>query len=288
MKHPKFVTKKAKEVTLVIIGSCILAISVGLFVLPNNILTGGVAGLVVIVKKFIPVNEELLVIAINVILFIIGWIFLGKKFFRKTVLSLVSYSIALLVVKEVFAVPKVNPILAAVYGGMLSGIGVAMVIKQGGSTGGMDIPPLIIQKYFDIDPSKGIMVTDALTVLAGFYAYGFESILIGLVSVFVSGVAINKILNAYKGVTGTQIQIISDKYKEINDAIMNELNRGTTIINGRGGYSNEEKHIILVVVSDNELNDVMDIINRYDSNAFTITSEAIDVHGEGFTYTVRI
>jgi len=288
MKHPKFISKRIKEWLLIIAGSCILAISVGLFVLPNNILTGGVAGIVVIIKKFFPVNEEYLVIVINVVLFIVGWIFLGKKFFRKTILSLVSYSIALLIVKEVFVAPQVNPILAAVYGGMLSGIGVAMVIKQGGSTGGMDIPPLILQKYFDVDPSKGIMVTDALTVLAGFYAYGFEAILLGLVSVFVSGTAINKILNAYKGITGTQIQIISDKYEDISNAIMTELERGTTIINGKGGYSNDEKHIILVVVSDNELDDVMNIINRYDKNAFTITSEAIDVNGEGFTYTVRI
>jgi len=288
MKESKINSKKIKEWLLVIAGSIILAISVGLFVLPNNILTGGVAGIVVIVKKFFPINEEYFVIFINVVLFIVGWIFLGKKFFRKTVLSLVTYSLALLIVKKVFAVPQVNPILAAVYGGMLSGIGVGMVIKQGGSTGGMDIPPLILQKFFNIDPSKGIMVTDALTVLAGFYAYGFESILLGLVSVFVSGVAINKILNAYKGVPGTQIQIISDKYEEINNAIMDEIGRGTTIINGQGGYSKEEKHIILLVVSDDQLDDVMNIIKRYDENAFTITSEAIDVHGEGFPYSVRI
>lgn len=288
MKLQNTLSKKIVEWLLVILGSCILALGVGVFILPNNILTGGVAGIVIIIKRFIDVDEEIMVIIINIILFIIGWIFLGQKFFKKTILSLIAYSLALLMVKEFVVVPVVDPILAAVYGGLLLGIGVALVVKQGGSTGGMDIPPLILHKYAKVDPSKGIMVTDTLTVLAGWYAYGFETILIGLVSVFVSSFAIGRILNAYNGVRGMQLQIISDKYEDINNAINSELERGTTLIHGRGGYSKEDKNIILLVVSNDELDEVLDIVERYDKNAFTIISEAIDVHGEGFTYTARI
>ena len=276
-----------KEIVLLLVGNIILACGVAFFILPGDILTGGLAGIAILLEPFVPLDNGTIVMIFSIVLLLIGGLFLGKKFFLTTVVSSIFYPILLMILEKFFLAPDLNPLLAAIYGGLLSGVGVGLVIKQGASTGGMDIPPLIIHKYFGLEVSKGVMFFDAMTVIFGLLIYGFESVLTGLISVYFSAFAISKTLT-YGGSKAKSIQIISDYYKEISDRIHLVLDRGTTIVPSMGGYTNKERMMVLVVVSEKEYSQVLEIINEYDKEAFVIVTDATDVHGEGFSEIVRI
>ncbi len=279
--------KIIKETFIVLIGNFILAVAVGLFLLPNDILTGGIAGVAVLMSPFISIDTSVIVMFLSVGLLLVGWIFLGTKFMLTTCLSSIIYPFFLMIIERVIVPSNIDPLLASVYGGLLGGAGVGMVIKMGSSTGGMDIPPIIINKYTGFDLSKAVMIFDALTVGFGLMIYGLEQVLIGLISVYLTAFAISKILT-YGGVRAKRVEIISDSFVLINERINHELERGTTIINSKGGYTNELKNVILVVVSEKEYQHLINIINEIDKEAFIIVSDATDVHGEGFSEIVRI
>lgn len=278
-----------KNILYTLIGCFILALGVGLFILPNNIITGGVAGITVLLKAFYPsLNETYVVAGINIFLFILGFVVLGKKFATVTFLSSFAYPFFLWLI-DMFIEPIITePIIATIYGGLLIGIGVGLVARTGGSTGGMDIPPLILSKFTGIDPSKTITVFDAIIVILGIWIYGIEAVLIGLFSIFFEGFGIDKAMNINSGYKAKEIRIISEKYLEISKEILEILERGTTIINAKGGYSDEDRPMLLVVCSNKEYDQIIDIIHKYDEKAFVIVTETKDVHGEGFTFTPRI
>lgn len=283
--------KNLKKVFFIEIGTILFAIAVGLFLLPGNILTGGVAGIVSLIKPYYPfcnISEDILTIIISTSLFIVGAIFLDKTFTYQTLIHSVSYPFVLLLVTRYLPEYEIDPILAAIYGGVIGGAGIGIIFRQGGSTGGMDVIPLIIEKHFKLEASKGIMILDAITVIAGLFIYGINSVLIGLISVFFTSFTMERVINLYNGVEARRVEIISDKYVEINNDIQNLVERGTTIIDGKGGYTNNDKKILLVVVSSDELEKLIKIVNNHDSNAFVIISEVKDVHGEGFTIEPRL
>ena len=283
--------KNLKKVFFIEIGTILFAIAVGLFLLPGNILTGGVAGIVSLIKPYYPfcnISEDILTIIISTSLFIVGAIFLDKTFTYQTLIHSVSYPFVLLLVTRYLPEYEIDPILAAIYGGVIGGAGIGIIFRQGGSTGGMDVIPLIIEKHFKLEASKGIMILDAITVIAGLFIYGINSVLIGLISVFFTSFTMERVINLYNGVEARRVEIISDKYVEINNDIQNLVERGTTIIDGKGGYTNNDKKILLVVVSSDELEKLIKIVNNHDSSAFVVISEVKDVHGEGFTYEPRL
>lgn len=275
------------EVLGIIAGNILLALAVGLFILPNNVLSGGVAGISLILAPFIPLEESVMVLFINVGLLLLGWLALGTKFMVNSCVSSILYPVLLMIIQHFIEPPTVDPLLAAVFGGILSGFGVGLVVRQGASTGGMDIPPLIINKYFHYDVSKAVMITDAITVLGGLYVYGFEEVLIGLVSVFLTGIGLKQALS-YGESSAKYLQIISREYQMISSEIQDTLQRGTTLIDAQGGYTHEKKKLLLVACSDKEYQKVLDIVNKIDPSAFVIVTQASDVHGEGFSDIVRI
>ena len=224
---------------------------------------------------------------LSLVLLVVGWAFLGTKFMLTTIISSFVYPSLLMLVQEFLEAPNVDPLLASLYGGLLGGVGVGLVIKMGSSTGGMDIPPLIIHRLTGFDVSKAVMIIDALTVGFGLWIYGIEDVLVGLISVYTTSLAISKVLT-FGGTRAKSVQIISDNYSDINKDINTILERGTTIIDSKGGYTDEPRKMILVVVSDKEYQKLIDIIDRHDKEAFVIVSDTTDVHGEGFSEIVRI
>ncbi|MFI3284636.1 MAG: YitT family protein, partial [Erysipelotrichaceae bacterium] len=177
--------------------------------------------------------------------------------------------------------------LAAIYGGVISGVGIAIVLRTGASTGGMDIPPLIIHKFTGIEIGSLVMIVDTITVLCGLYVYGLEAVLVGLISVYTCSIAITKTM-AFPGSSAKSVQIISDYWEAINQKINHEMDRGTTLLAAQGGYTGDKKKVILVVLNNNEYSKLLSIIDEIDSNAFMIVSETTEVHGEGFTIEARI
>ena len=288
MKPKKSLLKRVQNVALILIGTFFLCISVQMFILPFDILSGGVAGIAVALEPFFHIEKTLAVNLITVGLLLIGTAVLGREFFLSTCLSSVFYLIFNSLLAGRVTIPRVEPVLASFYSGLLGGFGVGLVMRAGASTGGMDVPPLVIHKFTGIPVSTLVLITDGLTVLLGYFAYGIEAVLIGLISVFSTGYIIRRVLSMGEGSTAKSVQIISDSWQKIADEIQTNLNRGVTILEGTGGWSKEHKQVLLCVVSARQYSALLEIINECDEKAFVITTDATDMHGEGFTYGFRI
>ena len=204
----KTLKQKGKDIVWVVAGNAVLALAVSMFILPYDILSGGVAGIAVALQPLIPLPVTLMVNILVVGLFVIGACFLGKEFAMKTILSSLIYPVFLTFFSGRVPVLDLDPILASLYGGLLGGMGVGMALRTGASTGGMDIPPLIVHKLTHIEIAKLVLITDALTVLLGAFTYGLEAVLVGFVSVWASSVAIDKVL-MFGGQQAKAIQIIN-------------------------------------------------------------------------------
>ena len=279
---------RLRQVLLIELGTFLFAFSIGVFILPGKVLTGGVAGISTLLISFVPISEDYLVIILNTALFLLGSIFLGKKFFFNTLIYSVSYPFALLFVTRHIPPIEIDPLLGAIYGGFIGGIAIGIMFRNGGSSGGMDAIALIVEKYFKIKVTYTIMFNDALTVLAGLFIYGLNNVLIGLISVYLTTFAMERTINIYRGIEAQKFEIISNKYQELNKAIQEKLDRGTTLLNAQGGYKNHDRKVLMVVVKNEQFDDVKQIIDEIDPNAFVIISEIKDVNGEGFTYEPRL
>lgn len=273
--------EKLIEALLLIAGNAILAFSVSFFIIPNNILSGGVAGVAIAINPFIDIEVTTLMNIIIGVTFVMGYVFLGKKFALKTVASSILYPIFIELFTRMDYISTVDPILASIFGGALSGFALALTFKTGASTGGMDIPPLILEKLTRIKVSVWIMVVDAITVLLGLMNFSLNDVLIGLVSVYAATTILDKI-SVIGGQQARQVTIISEFYEEILKHLHFEISRGSTLLQARGGYTLREKEIILTVISRSEYYDLERTVLDIDPEAFLIVSNVTEVHGLGF------
>lgn len=273
-----------KDIGMIICGNVILAIGISFFILPLNILSGGVAGVSVALEPFLHIPAKMMIPILTYTLFIIGAFTLGKKFALNTVISSILYPILVNFFTSTFPIQiTTNPMLSSIYAGIFLGAGVGLVYRAGASTGGMDIPPLIINKYFHIPLPTLVLIIDGLTVCLGIAGYGLEAAMIGLLSVFVCSTVINKVLT-FGGHAAKNVMIISKKYKEIEHSIYKDVNRGATIISAVGGYTKEERPMIMVVVTKKQLPLLQKHILQIDPEAFVIVTDTKEVQGLGFTY----
>ena len=273
---------------LVLAGNFLVAFAVAGFILPNNILSGGLAGISVALYPVFHIDPELLITVLTFGFFLFGSVVLGKSFAVKTALSTIAYPFFLNIITLFLADRQLtaNPILASLYGGVVLGLGVALVFRTGASTGGMDIPPLIVHKYTNIPLGTLVMITDGLTVLLGIATHSVEAALIGILSVWSSSYMVDKALS-FGGQSTKSIFIISEHTKEILDMIHTELDRGATILKGVGGYSGEEKDVILVVIMNKQYPMLNKLVISADPNAFMIVEDAKEVKGNGFTMNLE-
>ncbi|MFV0381472.1 MAG: YitT family protein [Breznakia sp.] len=280
-------TKKEliKDIIQVFLANFILACGVALFILPNNILSGGVAGIAVAIQPLIAMDTQTLIILLTAVLFVVGSLFLGKGFMVKTALSSVIYPLFVAILSDLTQHIEItsNPILASIYGGAFVGVGVGLVFRTGASTGGMDIPPLIIHKYTNIKLATLVLIVDGLTVLLGMLLHGVEAALIGIISVWVSALLVNKtiLLGSQSAKT---VMIISNKYEELLAEITSTINRGATILQAQGAFTRETKPVIMVVVMNKQFLILNRLVEHIDPSAFMIVSDTSEVQGEGFTF----
>ena len=278
-----------KTILQIAAGTFILAVSVVYFILPFNILSGGVAGIAVAIDPLFgyTLNKTLVANLLVLVLLIVGTIFLGRDFFINTALSSLLYPVFTSVLTAVAHIPDIPEVLASFYGGLLGGIGIGIVMRAGASTGGMDIPPMIINKITGIKIGTLVAITDGLTVLLGYFAYDLSAVLIGLVSVFATSVSISRTLT-FGGTVSKSVQIISDDWEKITKIITGKYERGATVFDAVGSYSGQGRKVILCVVSERQYSRLIEDIQSIDDKAFIITTDATDMHGEGFTYGARI
>ena len=300
-----------KNMTLVIVGTAILAFGTGLFIIPFQLVTGGSSGIGIIldeVLKDVPffgeITADVYASAVVWILFILGAIFLGKQFALQTMVSTIVYPFFLgigtwlsgsdilggffnLHSEMYMQYENVSIILATVFGGACVGVGSALPFLGGGSTGGSDIIPLIICKYFKkLSPSVMIFVTDATIVILGMFAVRNLVIsLLGVVAAFICAIVVDKI---FVGESSAFIaQIVSDKYEEINSAIIKQMNRTTTILEAKGGYTGIKRKMVMVTFAVRQYEIFTAIVSSIDKNAFVTLHRAHEISGDGWTYNIE-
>lgn len=273
------------DVLSIVLGNFVLAAGVVLFIVPNGILTGGVAGVVIAIEPIIHIEPNIMITLLTIALFIIGVIVLGKQFMVKTLLSTILFPlfINLLTIAVHGVSITSDPLLASIYGGVFIGGGLGIVLRTGASTGGMDIPPLIIHKYTHIKLHTLVVLVDGLTVLLGIALHSVEAAMIGLVSVWVSGIMINKAMMI--GLRESQsVLIISDFHEQITKHIIDELDRGATLLEAQGTYTKNRRPVLMVVISKKQFPLLNRLVHSVDPGAFVIVQDVNEVHGEGFTF----
>lgn len=272
----------------ILFGNFLIAVSVSCFVVPNKILSGGLAGVIVALYPIFPfINISLTISILTVLLFFVGAIFLGKKFVFTTIISTICYPIFLNLLTVFYQNQHLtqNVLLATLYSGLLFGLGTGIVFRVGSSTGGMDVVALLMEKYLHIPLSKACLILDSAAVLLGLTTYSVEAVLIGLIFSYSSSVMVNKALT-FGGQKTKSVYIISDQYQEMIRKIDTTLKRGTTIIYAEGSYSKKRKDILLVVVENKQYPKLSEIVYETDPKSFMIIVDAHEVHGNGFTHHV--
>lgn len=262
-------------------GTLLMAISVDLFLLPNQLSVGGFSGVGTIGNYLFNIPVGTTVLVLNIPLFIMALMKNGKKFFVDSLIGTLSLSLFLNLFENVATVTK-SGFLACIYGGILSGIGTSIVLKANASTGGSDLLAQIAKSYKpDIKPGTIIILIDAIVVIISTIIFGeIEIGLYSAIAIYIMG----KIIDLFfEGIDfAKMLIIISPQYQKISDEINNKIRRGTTAIYGRGMYKEEEKKLLLCVVSRGEVREIRKIIHEIDKEAFLIITNAREVYGKGF------
>lgn len=283
----KLIQKESfRDYLLITIGTIILACGINMFFEKQNLVTGGVTGLAIVIKYIssgmfdggIPLWFTNIVL--NVPLYLIGIKIRGRGFGKKTLYAIIFLSFALFFTKYMPA-PPTDILLSSLFGGVLSGVGLGFVFIAYGTTGGTDLAANIIQHFIKhISVGKLMMILDGIIIFAGAVIFGAINTMYALIAVYISGKVLDNML---EGVHFSKaVFIISDKAEIIADEIMRNLDRGVTSLNGKGMYTKMEKEILFCVVSKKEIFKLKEIVRNMDSKAFVIVSDAREVLGEGF------
>lgn len=270
-------------VAIIIVGNVLYALTVKLFLLPGNLMTGGTTGIGLMVGRLTGMSLSGFVFIFNLVMMAVGFMLLGKKFALTTVISSFAYPIALELFDRILGemVLTEEPILNTIFSGLGIGITLGLVIRTGASTGGMDIPPLVLNKYFHIPVSVSLNFFDLL-ILAGQAVYNpAERILYGILLVMIYTIVLDKVMMI--GTTRTEVKIISRQVEEIRQIILAEVDRGVTVLYGEGGYLQEETKVVLSILSNRELPKLERLIRDIDPEAFMIVSRVTEVRGKGFS-----
>ena len=279
--------KAAWKLLLVLAGNTLYALAVALFVLPNGLITGGTTGLGLAAHYFFGLPLSAFVGVFNAAMFLAGLLVLGKVFALTTVISSFYYPFILAVLQGALGEVRLteDPLLATVLAGVMIGAGIGIVIRAGASTGGMDIPPLVLQKKLHIPVSVSLYVFDCLILLLQALFSNVEQVLYGLVMVLLYTLTLNKTL--LLGTGQMQLKVVSKKYGEISQAIQRQVDRGTTLFQSMGGFEQEQGCTVLTVVDRRELPKLTELVTEIDPDAFMVVNQVNEVRGRGFTSPKR-
>ncbi len=272
-----------RDYILILLGAILQAGSLRIFLLPAKLASGGVSGLSQIINSFTGWPIGVMVLLGNIPLFILGWRFLGgPRFAARTAFAILTFSILVDIPLPFLPQEGITGdiVLNSLYGGVVSGIGFGLVYKGRGTSGGSDILVRILSSWRGVPISQSYLMTDAVIIFLAGISFSWENALYALVMLYVSGIAAESISQGSNVLrTGLIITNLPDQIKE---EIFNRLRRGVTIMNARGGYSGEEKSILLCVVTRAEIPHLKDLTKKVDPKAFLIIGQAHEVRGEGF------
>ena len=267
----------------VIVGNFLYALTVKLFLHPAGLVTGGTTGIALTVNYLTDFSISSFVLIFNITMLALGFFCLGKAFAATTLASTFLYPLSLELLDRVLGdyILTQDILLCTIFSGLGIGMALGIVIRSGASTGGMDIPPLVLQKTVRLPVSITMYAFDVCILLSQALFRPAENILYGVVLVLIYTLVLDKML--LMGATRTEIKVISDKSDEIRDAILTQIDRGVTILNGESGYLHNPSPVILSVISNRELPKVEKLIHNIDPESFIVVSRVSEVRGRGFS-----
>lgn len=272
--------KTGWNIAKIIVGALIFSLAVNVFAIPNNLGEGGVTGLTMMLYYLLGWTPAITTFIFNGILLVIGYKFLDRMTIVWTIVA-ISFTSLFLHFSEPLAFVASQSIVAAIFAGLMMGIGMGLIMNGGGTTAGSAILAKIANKYLGWNTSYALLFFDLIVVIPSVFVICFENMLFTVVSLYISTKVLDFILEGYN--PKKSVTIISDYYEEIATEIDANLERGITLFNGQGFYMRQDKKILYIVISRDQLLPLTKIVNKYDEKAFFIINDVQSVVGEGFT-----
>ena len=273
-----------KKIFFIILGSFILSVAINLFIVPSKLLSGGLSGIGLMLQYIFNIPMGVTLLVLNVPLLILSILKINKKFTAFTILGTISVSVFLILTAPLsnvlVPVEESYRLLYCIYGGVLSGIGLGIVMSNEGSTGGMDIIYIYAKKEYDIEIGVMSFIINFLIVAVGSVLFDFKVGLYTLISMYIASAVMEKVINGLS--RRKMLLIVSEKEKEVSDAIMINCNRGVTLLYGEGAYTSKRKNVMYCVVSLGQLPQIKRVIKSIDQNAFISIIDIAEVQGNGF------
>ncbi len=267
----------------VLLGNAVLAFTVAAFLVPQGIIMGGATGIGLTIGHFIALDLSAIIFLVNIVLFVLGTIVLGKKFALTTLISTFVYPVFLSVMRSIPGITELtdNIMLAALYGGALLGLGIGLVVRVGASTGGTDILALVLHKWFHISLAVFVYVVDFTVLLCQALFSNSEQILYGILVLIVSTMALNRVM--LMGQAQIQLFIITEKYEEVKEKVLKEMDAGVTMVHIETGYGAKQQKGVLCVIPNRKLYSINQMVQMIDPQAFITITQINEVRGRGFT-----
>lgn len=279
----KWTRNEAKNLLFILAGNTIYALAVTMFILPDHLITGGTTGLALFFYHQFGLPIQIFVSVFNLAMFLLGAAVLGKKFAVTTVVSTFYYPFILSVFQGFPALGRMteDKLLAVIFAGLFIGTGIGIVLRAGASTGGMDIPPLVLHKKKGFSVSMTMNVMDTAILLLQMVFSDREAILYGILLVLIYTTVLNKVL--LMGNSRMQVKVVTQHYEELNQAIAKRLDRGVTFFKSKTGHLGLEGYVVMSVVNNRELVQLNQLIQEIDPQAFIVINQVNEVRGRGFT-----
>ena len=279
--------QKAASFGIVILGNILYALAVRLFVMPAGLLTGGTTGIGLALNRAFGIPVSSFVLVFNAMMLLIGWKVMGRKFALTTIVSTFVYPIALGFFERLFGNLMLTEdlFLCTIFSGLGIGASLGIVIRAGASTGGMDIPPLVLNHYLRIPVSVSMYVFDFCILLVQAVGNPPEKVLYGLILVMTYTLVLDKLM--LMGTTRTEVRIVSKHAQKIREAIISEMDRGVTMLSGETGYLKHQTQMIFSVISNRELPRLEKLIHAIDPESFMVVNRVSEVSGRGFSMKKR-
>lgn len=271
--------KTVKDVIFLLIGSFVFSLAVNMFVIPIGLGEGGVTGISIILYYTTHLSTGITNFILNGILLIVGYKFLEKKTIVYTMITIIATSI-FLHVTEGWGLHLHEELIGMVFAGVLLGVGIGMILRVGGTTAGSAIIARILNEFLNWKVSHALLIVDLLVVLASYFIIGIEKLLFTIVMLYITTKVIDFVIEGFDAKKA--VTVISSNKNEVADQINEQLDRGVTILNGRGNYTKESKEILYVVINKQELIKLKKLIKKIDDEAFVIVHDVRDVIGKGF------
>ena len=272
-----------KDYIMIFAGLILYAVGLTGFLLPNKIVTGGLAGITVLIKSATEIPLWVSYVSINAVLLIFAWKIVGKNFVIKTVVSVAVLTILLRYGEFYITKPIIHAdaLLSSMIGAMFCGAGLGLVYSVNGSTGGTDIIGAVVTKFRHVSMGRVLLLVDILIVASSFFLFrSVEKIAIGLIVMAVMYYAVDVMISGMR--QSVQFFIFTSKYDEVASHINSEIKRGCTIIDGMGWYSKKSQKIIVVLARKTESTSIFRLVKSIDQNAFVTQSNVVGVYGKGF------